>query len=334
MKDSPLLLAAAAAAIFLIPMTARLLDAPAQPHALPAAASAEPAAESAAESAAPYRILETASGTVQEVSVRSYLIGAVAAEMPASYEPEALKAQAVAVHTYAERIRRQQAQSPDPALCGADFSDDAHRYQGYCTAEQLRLLWGDAYDENYSKIAAAVDSVSDLLLYYGDEPIAAAFHAVSAGQTESAEHVWGEAVPYLVPVSSAGDRSAPHFEETAVLSADTVRSGILAAYPAAALPADPAEWFSTEAVSDSGTVLRIRAGSAVLTGQQLRTALGLRSACFTVGYSSGNFLFTVKGSGHAVGMSQYGANVMAQSGASFDDILLHYYSGAELRKTA
>ena len=242
----------------------------------------------AAELRGSYRVLNHMTGTVSEVPVRDYLIGAVGAEMSASCEPEALRAQVVACHTYAERIKAQNEAEPDSSLCGADFSDDSSRYQAFYTEDDLHRFYGEDFDLYYAKLADAVDAAGSLLLCYEGEPIAAAFHAISSGETESAETVWGNALPYLVPVESDADRSAPD-------------------------------------CSPSGTVLQIGCGSVTWSGQLLRTVLGLRSACFTVQYDGTQFLFTTHGFGHNVGMSQYGANAMAQEGCGFAEILAHYY---------
>lgn len=272
-----------------------------------------------------YKVLICGTGTVQEVPQRDYLIGAVGAEMPASYEPEALKAQAVACRTYAERIKMQNAAEPDPALCGADFSDDSSRYQAFFTEDELRQFYGSSFDEAYARIAAAVDAAGGFLLCYDGEPIVAAFHAVSAGETESAENVWGNALPYLVSVPSDADRSAPDYEETVSIPPETLQKALCAQDPACSFPENPAEWFSAPECSAAGSVLQIRCGSTVWSGQLLREVLALRSACFSVTYDGGQFLFTTHGFGHNVGMSQFGADAMAKEGCSFSEILQHYY---------
>lgn len=278
-----------------------------------------------------YRVLDVSTGTVSEVPVRDYLIGVVCAEMPATFETEALKAQAVAAHTYAERICLQNRANADPALFGADFSNDSSVYQAYYTESQIRSAFGDSFDLYYGKIAAAVDAVCDEMLYYEDEPIVAAFHAMSAGMTENAETVWGTSLAYLVSVDSAADTAAPRYLESTVFSAEQVREILTAASPDLTFPEDCAEWFSVESVSDAETVLHIYGGSQLWSGQQIRALFSLRSACFTVSYGDGVFTFTTKGYGHAVGMSQYGANAMAQAGSTYDEILAHYYPGTTLK---
>ena len=153
---------------------------------LPAAVSAGhpanvPEQAPAGQYAESYRVLDSHTGEIREVPVRDYLIGAVGAEMPASFAPEALKAQTVACHTYAERIRSMHEAAPDPALGGADFSDDPNVYQAFFTEDALRRFYGSSFAESYASIAEAVDAVSDQILCYADEPIVAAFHAISSG---------------------------------------------------------------------------------------------------------------------------------------------------------
>ena len=280
-----------------------------------------------------YNVFVTAEGAVQKIPVRDYLIGAVAAEMPASYSHDALCAQVIASHTYAERMRMNHIKHPDSSILGADFSDDSSLYQAFYSDAELRSLWGEDYAENYKKITDAVDAVGDLVLYHENEPIVAAFHAISAGKTESAEEIWGAALPYLVSVPSPEDINAPQYETVSSFSAGTFSTAIRAVRPDLTFSDSPSEWVGTQQTTAAGTVLRIAVGSGSMSGEELRNALSLRSACFTVRYDADThtFDFTVHGYGHLVGMSQFGANQMALSGASYSDILQHYYPGTELR---
>lgn len=294
----------------------------------------ENAAEQSSENVEPtavYKILRTKSGEIEEIPVTAYLIGAVAAEMPASYDIEALKAQTVASHTYAERIRIMHQTSPDPALCGADLSDDPAAYQAFYSQDELRTMWGSEYARNYEKITDAVNAVGDLVLYYDDEPIIAAFHAVSSGRTASSEAVWGTALPYLLSVESPQDEASPHFSSEKRFSADEAAKILSEIAPKIMLPSDPAAWFLVSKADESGVVMTVQCGDTVLTGQQIRAAFGLKSACFTVDFDGAELRFSVRGYGHAVGMSQFGAQQMALAGSGFGDILRHYYQGAVLR---
>ena len=242
----------------------------------------------------PYKVLDTATGEVLEVPERDYVIGAVCAEMPASFEVEALKAQAVAAHTYAERQRLRERSSPSPELKGADFSNDTAKYQGFCTREEAEKLFGERFDESYGRISAAVDEVLPYILRYGDEPIVAAFHSMSPGKTESAENAWGAAVDYLVPVDSSFDTSAPKYMEETRFAADELKTALEAAFPGIKLDGEPVLWIAVEKVSDSGTVLEVTAGDRKLTGNDLRNALKLRSACFDVRCEGTEVVFTTR----------------------------------------
>jgi len=278
------------------------------------------------------KVLDCISGEVSEMSMRDYIIGSVLAEMPASYHEEALKAQAVAVHTYAVRQREKQLLKPDEELMGAYISNDSSKFQAYFTEEQARDFYGSDYEKYYEKAAKAVDEVSDQILMYENEPIVAAFHSMSSGKTESAEVIWGNKVDYLVPVDSSCDKNASGYKEETVFSADEIEARLTAAYDEIKLGSDKSKWLAVLKTSDSGTVTELQAGNKTLKGTEVRTILNLRSACFTVAYSkkSDSFTITANGYGHGVGLSQYGANAMAKDGKTYDEILLHYYKGAEL----
>ena len=276
-------------------------------------------------SAEPYKVLDIGSGKVLEVPVRDYVIGAVCAEMPANFGIEALKAQAVAAHTYAERRRISAGSSPDAELKGADFSNDTSKYQGYFTIERAKECFGDKFDENYAKIASAVDEVLPYIITYENAPIIAAFHSMSGGFTESAENAWGAPVDYLVEVDSRSDMTAPHFREKKTFSREELKTALEAAFPGIKLGSDMKEWLRVLTVSDSGTVLTAAAGDMTVSGGEIRDALGLRSASFEVSIYGDEAEITTRGFGHGVGMSQYGANAMAAEGKSWRDILSHYY---------
>ena len=276
-----------------------------------------------------YHVLDADTGEILEVPVREYLIGAVGAEMPVTFEPEALKAQAVAAHTYAERQKELADRRPE--LKGADFSDDASQYQAFYTTEELQKLYADKFEQNYQKLENAVDSVLHEILIYQDEPIIAAFHAMSGGKTESAKNVWGSEIAYLQSVDSSADRNAPQFEQNVSYTAEQVKDMLSASREGLFLGTDTEHWFGEAECSEAGTVLQIPVGTSIFTGQELRTIFGLRSAVFQVRYEDKNFIFTTYGYGHDVGMSQYGANAMAVQGADYREILAYYYPETELK---
>ena len=228
MRQYAVLIGVVALLLFLIPAVPAVLMGQPDARGISSAEGSLPAAtaEKQAEAATPdkpadaaqqpdtaetFSVLDITTGTVETISVRDYLIGSVCAEMPATFEPEALKAQAVAAHTYAVRQQLLEQQNPTADLCGADFSNDSSRYQAYFTENQAKQYYGENFDRYYEKIAAAVDAVYPYLLEYQDEPIIAAFCSMSSGKTESAENVWGSAVAYLVAVDSAADETAPRY---------------------------------------------------------------------------------------------------------------------------
>ncbi len=276
-----------------------------------------------------FKVLDITTGKVEEISVYDYIVGAVCAEMPATFEPEALKAQAVAAHTYAQRQKEKALTSPDKELNGAYFSNDSSKYQAYFTANQAKQYYGDNYEQYIKKIREAVSDVEDEILVYENEPIIAAFHSMSSGTTESAENVWGSKVEYLIPVESDYDTEAPKYMEEYEYTADEVKERLENAFDGIKLGDKPEEWFSDVSKSKSNTVLEIKAGNLTVTGQQIRAALSLRSASFDIEYDDG-FKITTRGYGHCVGMSQYGANSMAKDGKTYKEILEHYYPNTEL----
>lgn len=280
------------------------------------------------------KVLDYTSGQVTELAMREYVIGAVLAEMPATYCEEALKAQAVAARTYALRQREKQKLAPDPLLLGADISNDSRKFQAYFTPEQAKEFYGNAYEAYYEKVISAVEDTDRLALFYDGEPIVAAFHSTSGGKTESAEVVWGSPVEYLVPVESPEDTNSPTYLEEEIFTKKEFRERLEKEYPNADFTAPAGEWIEIKETSPSGTVTEMLVCGETLTGTDFRSIFSLRSANFTVVYNADkeNFYITTKGYGHGVGLSQYGANAMGENGSGYREILLHYYTGAEIKK--
>ena len=276
----------------------------------------------------PLLVLDTGTNTVLTVPVRDYVLGSVASEMPITWPDEALKAQAVASHSYA---LYQKSHADRRSLSGAFLSADPARREGFMTDEVLHSYWADAYDKNYARLAALVDEVLDQVLLYEGEPAAACYHAISNGRTEASEKVWGTALPYLVPVDSSTDTAADNYEYTLNLSAAQLQQLLAERLGIAADLSQQAQWFGTPVLTPSGYVDSLPVCGQTVQGTALRKALGLRSACFTVVCQSGTFSFTTKGYGHGVGMSQWGAKTLAEQGADYRAILAHYYPGTELR---
>ena len=284
-----------------------------------------------------FLVLDKESDCVMRVSAKDYVIGAVAAEMPAEFEKEALKAQAVAAYTYAVRQKKISSEKNDPELHGADFSDDPEVYQAFYSNEELKKIFGSNYDKYYNKINSAVEDVFGYCIYYENEPVIAAFHSISSGKTESAKNVWGTDVPYLVSVDSENDKNAKGYNSKVVLSADEVfnkLSKVCGKDKIDEFKNTPEKLFENAKRDDSGYISHILIDDKEISGEQLRDIFGLRSASFEVVFNNdkNEFTFNIKGYGHGVGMSQYGAEKMAESGADWKEILNHYYPNTSIMR--
>ena len=284
----------------------------------PAVSDDEPAEE------AVFRLL--CGEEVVTLTEEDFLIRTLAMEMGPSYHEEALKAQAVAAYTYYARRREAQTAQADLALKGADFATPNTTFPQEYTEEKLRERWGEDYAEYIQKLTTAVGAVRGVTLTHEGKLIDACYHAISSGNTESAETVWGADIPYLQAVASPGDRLSAGYASRVTLSAEEVRSILTAEVSDLTLDDDPAAWFGVPALSDAGTVAQQPVGDAQLAGTRVRQLFGLRSAAFTITYNEGQFTFAVQGYGHGVGMSQYGADYLAQQGYTYDEILRYYYT--------
>ncbi len=279
------------------------------------------------------KFLFTNEDKVKEISIDDYIIGSVLAQMPADFEDETLKAQAVLAHTYIIKRQLIEASSPTENLKGAVISDDTSIYQNYFTEDQAKKLYDKDYDTAYKKISEAVKSVENEILTYQDQPIIVAFHAISSGKTESAKNAWNEDIPYLIACDSSWDCDISGYEKQTEISADELSARLKTAYPDVSFDGiDEDKWITPDDKTESGTVLSVKLGKDFyITGQQFAQTLSLPSPCFDVNVSNGTFTITTKGYGHLVGMSQYGANKLAQDGKSYKEILTHYFPKTELK---
>ena len=306
---------------------------PAQPAAQSQPGDQAPAAQApvVAEPES-YTLYDRGSGETFTVDARQLARGMLAAEMPPTFHPEALKAQAVAGHTYVSYLRRLREAAGQE---GPDLECDAANWQSYTTQEAFYQRYGELADAYWQAICQAADQVSAYLLTYQGQPILAAYCSMSNGQTEDAANVWSAGLPYLTPVESFGDTLAPDYETQVTFTPQELSQAVAAAWPQLTLEGDPAGWLEVAARSPSGYVTQVRLGEGLTVhGKELRAALGLRSADFDLGWDGQVFTFTVRGYGHGVGFSQYGADYMARQGATFDEILAHYYPGSTLAMAA
>lgn len=265
-------------------------------------------------------------GSVEELTMEDYLWGVVAAEMPATFELEALKAQAAAARTYTVSLQ----DAATPKHENAQLCDDSNCCQAYIDRSDAEVRWGLQAQTLGEKIDQAVSETDGLGVLYQGAPIQAVFFSSAAGRTVDAVEVWGNAVDYLQGVDSPEGDEVPNYHSQVVLSQEEVRATVLEQYPGADLSGAPEGWFSNFEYNSAGGVAKLTVGGVSLTGTQARTLLGLRSASFTITFQDGSFTFDVTGYGHGVGMSQYGANAMAKEGSSFEDILTWYYTGTQI----
>jgi stage II sporulation protein D len=266
--------------------------------------------------------------SVRTLPLGEYLVGVLGGEMPASFEPEALKAQAVAARTYtlSRILAPNKPEHPDADVC----SDHTH-CQAYLSFDELSERWGEDFDAYFMKIIDAVRATDGKCLLYGGAPIEAVFHSSSAGKTASSAEVWGKPLPYLVSVESfetAAD--VPNYESSVTVSHADFKSTILRAYPNAALGDNPEDWIGAKTLSPSGRIDTVIIGGVGIPGTELRTLFGLRSTAVQIELTETDVVFITTGYGHGVGLSQYGANAMARAGSGYEDILMWYYQGAEL----
>ena len=262
--------------------------------------------------------------TVRDMTMEDYLMGVTAAEMPASFAEEALKAQAVAARTYTLYKLTSGGNHGDTA----DICTDSTCCQAYISQEAARSSWGEQADALEEKIRTAVTDTDGEAILYGGVPILAVFHSSSAGLTRAAGQVWQNDLPYLQPVDSPeASASIPNYYSRVDFSPETIREKLLARIPAADLAGDQKTWLKNAVRDSAGSVETVEVGGVTVKGSTVRAALGLRSACFEWELQDGRFAFYVTGHGHGVGLSQYGANAMAEAGADYKTILTHYYTG-------
>lgn len=273
-------------------------------------------------------VMSASTGDIEKVKLREYVIGSVAAEMPASYHTEALKAQAVASYTYAKKVGEQNEKYKESSLGEADITDSPDTHQGYINEKQRKEKWGDNFDEYEKKIEAAVDEVFGTYMTYNGETALAVYHSNSAGKTQSAETLWGSEIPYLISVESPGDKLSPDYVGTQTFDADEFKK--CAKGCDIKLSGDEAEWVGELTKAESGYVMSVRLGSTEVSASKFREEFGLKSCSFDIEYAEGKFTVTCYGYGHGAGMSQYGADYMARQGSAWREILKHYYTGIEL----
>ena len=257
-------------------------------------------------------------GNITEIPFEEYVKGVVAGEMPATFEEEALKAQAVASRSYA---MYQMEGSKDKDYDVLDTTTN----QVYLTDEELKNNWKEEYPEKINKIKKAVAKTKGEYLTYDGKVINAMFFSTSNGQTENSEDVFVSALPYLRSVASTWDEKSPVYTDTATISLQDF-------YNKLSLPYNETLTVEITSQTATGRIKTLKINGTEFNGRDFASKLSLRSNCFTISQNEQNITITTKGFGHGVGMSQYGANGMAKEGYDYKKILKHYYSNTKIEK--
>lgn len=273
--------------------------------------------------------VQTEDGGV-EMTMADYLPQAIAGEMPAAFDSEALKAQAVALRSYVLYYRAHR----KDAHPEADICTDPGCCAAYLDLDALRTVWGGNFERYHAKISAAAAETDGEYLAYDGAPILAVFHASSYRSTEGGADL-GMAEPYLTSVATPETAEAvKNLNSTVEVSRADFKETVRSAVPGAVLDDDagPAAWVGAVRFNAAGRVAEAEIGGAVVSGLALRKMFSLRSTDFTLAWDADRdaFVFRVSGYGHGLGMSQHGAGLMAKEGAGYGEILEHYYPGAVL----
>lgn len=268
-------------------------------------------------------------GKVEELPLSEYLEGVLSAEMPATFPLEALKAQAVAARTY---TMNRASLTPSTEHQGAMVCSNSAHCKAYRPLSESAKNWGDKASAYISKIRSAVESTDGEILLYDGKPISAVFFSMSSGKTERAVDVWGSDVPYLQSVESVGETELENYSKTVSFSYDEFKKKLMEKYPNMVFGEDPSLWVKDITRSDAGGVMKLNAGGVSLKGSDFRNALALRSTNFSLSFANDTVTIETRGYGHGVGLSQYGAKILAEEGKSYADILSWYYKGVTFGK--
>ncbi|SOC34745.1 stage II sporulation protein D [Ureibacillus acetophenoni] len=250
------------------------------------------------------------------ITLEEYVVGVVAAEMPANFHPEALKAQAIAARTYVLQSTNYGETEIEPTVARQVYYDQTVRQNN----------WQSAFSENEQKIREAVKSTEGEVIVYNEELITAMFHSMSNGMTESAKNYSGNDLPYLQPVASTDFQYATNYEVTETFTIEEWNAKLGGSFTLSQVD----QLKLTR--NDTGRVDKVTLKDKVWTGRDFRTLLDLRSTDFNIDVNGETIVVTTEGYGHGVGMSQYGADAMAKQGSSAHHIINHYYKNTKIEK--
>ncbi len=274
------------------------------------------------------KLLHSQTGNIEELDLDEYLYGVVSSEMPANFEIEALKAQAVVARTYTIY----QTMYNSSKHTDADICDNYACCQAWISKEERMAKWGqDEAEGNWNKIVEAVNSTTGKIVAYNGKPINAFFHANSGGMTESSLNIWGGIdYPYLKSVETAGENEYSQYSSQVKITKEELLNKMKEKYPDCEIDFSQTDCIKIQEYTTSGRVKTIKIGNKEIAGTEARTILGLKSTNFSVVIEGEEIIFSVTGYGHGVGMSQTGADSMAKTGANYETIIKHFYTGVEI----
>lgn len=256
-------------------------------------------------------------GKIEKVPLEEYVALVVASEMPAEFNLEALKAQAIAARTY---VVNHLLHDDDKLIT------DTTEHQVYRNKDELQQLWGSDFQWKWQKIRQAVNETKQMIITYNGKPITPTFFSMSNGYTEDAKYYWGNDFPYLKSVESKWEESLPNFTSQEIFTIEELKGKLNLSVSTLS------EMTMNIKRTPSQRVGELTIGNESFTGREIREKLNLRSTDFTIKQQGNHFIFTTKGYGHGVGMSQYGANGMGEEGKTYEQILTYYYKDIEINE--
>ena len=281
------------------------------------------------------RLYQSKEDRVIVLPLETYIEGVVAAEMPAHFHLEALKAQSLAARTYIIK-RKAEGSRLDPKIWGPNAKSaevsDTIQHQVFLPEEALRKKWGNDYEWRIHRIRQAVSATAGKVIVYQGNPIYAAFFSTSNGWTENSEDYYQTKYPYLRSVSSEWDRESPKYLDQKRFTMRQVVQQLekKTGKPISLEAGKPSTWIQILRRTDGKRVAEVRIGDQIFTGRQVREALQLSSSDFRIQIDDHSVEFQTKGYGHGVGMSQWGANLLAQRGKKVEEIIRHYYQNVKI----
>lgn len=271
------------------------------------------------------KLLHTDTGKIEKVNLDEYICNVVSAEMPVSYEIEALKAQAVVARTYTlYKIKSKKHKN-------ADICDDFGCCQAWISKKDRYKRWKNDKDKKWNKIEKAVYDTKGKIITYKGKAINAFFHSNSGGATEKPLYVWGgEGYPYLQSVETIGEDNYEEYSSEVTISKSNFVKKMKNKYKSFKINWKEKDCIKIKSYTEGKRVKSIKIGNKTLTGVEVRSIFSLKSAKFNIEIGKNNIKFKVIGYGHGVGMSQTGSNTLAKSGKNYIDIIKHYYKDVKV----